>query len=89
MTYDKLAGMPSKGKEGIERLKWVYRFCRDKMAVDGSRWQFLGRATSRFAPRGAIDNEFFRMADLAKFALYSLLFAQRFVPSWYADSQRA
>ena len=30
--------------DGIERLKRVYRFCGGKMAVDGSRWQFLGRA---------------------------------------------
>ena len=29
------------------------------MAVDGSRWQFLGRARSRLASRNAIDNEFF------------------------------
>jgi hypothetical protein len=28
----------------------------------------LGRAPIPLAPRGAIDNEFFRMADLAKFA---------------------
>ena len=30
------------------------------MAVDGSRWQFLGRSPIRPAPRNAIDNEFFK-----------------------------
>jgi hypothetical protein len=28
------------------------------MAVDGSRWQFLGKSPSRLAPRDAIDNRF-------------------------------
>ena len=43
------------------------------MAVDGSRWQFLGRSPSRLVPRVAIDNEFFRMAVVANFALRGLV----------------
>ena len=58
------------------------------MAADGSRWQFLGRAPSRLAPRDAIDNEFFEMADEAKFALHYLVVNHGVVSSWSADSRR-
>ncbi len=49
------ACMPSIGERGIERLQRASRLCGYKMAVDGSRWQFLGRAPIRPAPRHAID----------------------------------
>ncbi len=43
----KLTCIPSAEKRAIERLKRVSRLCGYKMAVDGSRWQFLGRVPSR------------------------------------------
>jgi hypothetical protein len=73
----------------MKRLQRAWRFCGYEMAVDGSRWQFLGRAPSRLGQRDAIDNEFFRMADLAKFALHSLRADHDLVSSWSADSRRA
>jgi hypothetical protein len=65
MTNDSLAVLPSKGKERMKRLQRASWFRGSKMAADGSRWQFLGRSPIRLAPRDAIDNEFFRMADEA------------------------
>ena len=59
------------------------------MAVDGSRWQFLGRSPIRLAPRDAIDDEFFRMAEVAKFALQNLLVDHGLVSSRTADTRRA
>jgi hypothetical protein len=56
----RLAVTPSAGKERMKRLNRSQRFCGYKMALDGSRWQVLGRSPIRLAPRDAIDNEFFR-----------------------------
>ena len=49
----------------------------------------MERAPSPLASRDAVDNEFFRMADLAKFALHRLLVDPGLVSSWSADSRRA
>jgi hypothetical protein len=59
MTNDSVAGMASRGKERMKWLQRAQRFCGCKMAVGGSRWQFLGRAAIHLAPRDAFDNEFF------------------------------
>jgi hypothetical protein len=59
------------------------------MAVNGSTWQFLGGAPSGVAPRDAIDNEFFRTDDLAKFALLSPVVDHGVVSSWSDNSRRA
>jgi hypothetical protein len=56
-----------------------------------SRWQYMagfGKVSGRLAPHDAIDNEFFRMADLAKFALHSKVVNDGVVSSWSADSRR-
>jgi hypothetical protein len=49
----------------------------------------LGRSPIRLAPRDAIDNEFFRMADEAKFAQSCVLIDRGVVSTWSADSRRA
>jgi hypothetical protein len=55
----------------------------------GRSWQFLGRAPSRLALGDAIDNEFFRMDAVVKFALHSVVVDHVVVSSWLADSPRA
>ena len=84
----KLAVALSAGKERMKRLQRSQRLCGYKMAVDGSRWQVLGRSPIRVAPRDAVDNEFIRMADLAKFALRSLQVDHGLVSSWSTNSRR-
>ena len=43
-------------RTSLKRLQRSNRFCGSKMAVDGSRWQFLGRSPIRLAPRRATTN---------------------------------
>jgi hypothetical protein len=42
----------------------------------------FGKVSGRLAPPEAIDNEIFRMADLAKFALHNLVVNDGAVSSW-------
>jgi hypothetical protein len=55
------------------------------------KWQWMagfGKVSGRRAPRDAIDNEFFRMVAVVKFALHSVVVDHGVVSSWLADSRR-
>ena len=58
------------------------------MAVDGSRWQVLGRSPSPLAPRGTLDNEFFRWLTKPGSLSTDCWSTMVFVSSRSADSRR-
>jgi hypothetical protein len=74
------------GEKGIGTVESRVAVLRSKMAVDGSRWQLLGRARSHFAPRDAIAGDFLGIAEETQFDFRNLLIDHRHVPSDSAAS---